>query len=119
MPISARIVTRLSRGARACSFRGCSGDAIPRARPNRRSQRSGVEPLHVRRHVDRPIVDAADGHELRPIGQNGGTLSLVPEGPGLAVAYPERCALPRERDCPRAILEGERDDTLNPGTRPL
>jgi len=38
---------------------------------------------------------------------------------GLAVAYPERCTLPHERDCPRAILEGERDDTLNPGTRPL
>ena len=69
--------------------------------------------------VDKPIVDAEGGHELRPVGQNGGTLSLVPQGAGLAVAYPERCTLPRERDCPRAILEGERDDTLNPGTRPL
>src|ERR687893_458758 len=29
---------------------------------------------------DEPIVDAAGGHELRPLGQNGGTLSLVPEG---------------------------------------
>ena len=27
--------------------------------------------------------------------------------------------LARERDCPRAILEGFRDDSLNPGTRPL
>jgi hypothetical protein len=69
--------------------------------------------------VDKPIVDADGAHELRPLGQNGGTLSLVPQGPGLAVAYPDRCSLPRERDCPRAILEGERDDSLNPGTRPL
>jgi hypothetical protein len=69
--------------------------------------------------VDKPIADDAGDHELRPVGQNGGTLSLVPEGPGLAVAYPERCTLPRERDCPRAILEGERDDALNPGTRPV
>lgn len=29
MPISAKMVTRLSRGARGCSFRGCSGDALP------------------------------------------------------------------------------------------
>jgi concanavalin A-like lectin/glucanase superfamily protein len=69
--------------------------------------------------VHEPITDTNGGHELRPIGQNGGTLSLVPEGLGLAVAYPERCTLARERDCPRAILEGFRDDSLNPGTRPL
>ena len=69
--------------------------------------------------VQRPITDTNGGHELRPIGQNGGTLSLVPQGLGLAVAYPERCTLARERDCPRAILEGFRDDSLNPGTRPL
>jgi Concanavalin A-like lectin/glucanases superfamily len=69
--------------------------------------------------VDKPITDAAGGHELRPLGQNGGALSLVPEGLGLAVAYPKRCTLPRERDCPRAILEGLRDDSLNPGTRPV
>ncbi len=69
--------------------------------------------------VDKPIVDEAGRHELRPIGQNGGTLSLVRQGLGLAVAYPERCTLPHERECPRAILEGEHDDSLNPGTRPL
>jgi Concanavalin A-like lectin/glucanases superfamily len=69
--------------------------------------------------VHEPITDTHGGHELRPIGQNGGTLSLVPEGLGLAVAYPQRCTLARERDCPRAILEGFRDDSLNPGTRPL
>ncbi|MEV0896972.1 LamG domain-containing protein [Actinoplanes sp. NPDC049802] len=69
--------------------------------------------------VGRPIADVAGGHELRPLGQNGGTLRLVPQGAGLAVAYPDRCTLLRERDCPRAILEGSRDDALNPGRRPL
>jgi hypothetical protein len=71
------------------------------------------------RGIDQPITDARGGHELRALGQNGGTLSLVPKGPGLAVEYPQRCTLVRERDCPRAILEGVRDDALNPGTRPL
>lgn len=69
--------------------------------------------------VDKPILDTQGGHRLRPVGQNGGTLSLVPQGLGLAVEYPDRCTMPRERDCPRAILEGDRDDTLNPGTRSL
>ncbi|MEU4557248.1 LamG domain-containing protein [Actinoplanes sp. NPDC023936] len=69
--------------------------------------------------VRRPIADRNGRHVLRPLGQNGGTLRLVPQGRGLAVDYPERCTLPRERDCPRAILEGFRDDTLNPGRRPV
>jgi hypothetical protein len=69
--------------------------------------------------VHRPITDLSGGHELRPLGENGGALRLVPEGVGLAVAYPDRCTLPQERDCPRAILEGFRDDSLNPGKRNL
>ncbi|MEV6303680.1 LamG-like jellyroll fold domain-containing protein [Actinoplanes sp. NPDC051861] len=67
----------------------------------------------------RPITDATGRHLLRALGQNGGRLRLVPQRGGLAVVYPDRCALPRERDCPRAILEGTRDDNLNPGRRPL
>jgi hypothetical protein len=71
--------------------------------------------------VNRPITDLAGGHELLPLGQNGGVVRLVPQGKGLglAVAYPDRCTLPRQNECPRAILEGIRDDSLNPGTRPL
>jgi hypothetical protein len=71
------------------------------------------------RGVDQPITDTHGGHELHPLGQNGGALRLVPQGGGLAVEYPDRCTLQRERDCPRAILEGERDDALNPGARPV
>ncbi|BCY04968.1 LamG-like jellyroll fold domain-containing protein [Actinoplanes sp. L3-i22] len=69
--------------------------------------------------VGKPIEDTSGEHELRPLGENGGTLRLVPGGTGLAVAYPDRCNLPKERECPRAILEGQRDDSLNPGRRPL
>jgi hypothetical protein len=69
--------------------------------------------------VHRPITDTDGGHELEPLGQNGGELRLVPESGGFAVAYPRRCRMARERDCPRAILQGFRDDGLNPGTRPL
>ena len=83
----------------------------------------GQRPVSVRYTfdggVDKPILDTTGGHELRPLGQNGGTLHLVPQGPGLAVAYPERCTKVRERECPRAILEGRRDDALNPGRRPM
>jgi concanavalin A-like lectin/glucanase superfamily protein len=67
--------------------------------------------------IHQPITDLAGEHRLRALGENGGALRLVPEGPGLAVSYPARCHLPSEQDCPRAILEGVRDDRLNPGTR--
>ncbi len=69
--------------------------------------------------VNKPLTDHRGRHALRPLGQNGGTLSLVPQGKGLAVKYPTRCTLARERQCPRAILEGFREDALNPGTRPM
>jgi hypothetical protein len=69
--------------------------------------------------VGKPITDVRGGHELRPVGENGGALRLVRQGSGLALSYPDRCRLARERDCPRAILEGRRDDNLNPGLRKL
>ncbi len=80
-------------------------------------------PVSVRYTFDggpgQAITDQRGGHELRPVGQKGGTLRLVRQGSGLALSYPNRCRLARERDCPRAILEGERDDDLNPGTKNL
>lgn len=69
--------------------------------------------------VTRPLTDTHGAFALRALGQNGGTLSLVPQGDGLAVQYPARCTLARERQCPRAILEGFREDALNPGTRAM
>jgi hypothetical protein len=85
--------------------------------------RVGTAPVSVRytfdAGADKPITDTNGAHPLIPLGQNGGNLTLVPQGDGLALAFPERCTLPQERNCPRAILEGRRDDSLNPGTRPL
>ena len=70
--------------------------------------------------ITTPIVSVTgEAHPLRALGQNGGTLNLVRQAGGLAVAYPQRCRLPQELTCPRAILEGTRDDRLNPGTRPM
>lgn len=69
--------------------------------------------------VQKPLTDTHGAFALRPLTQNGGTLSLVPQGNGLAVRYPARCTLAREGQCPRAILEGNREDALNPGTRPM
>lgn len=69
--------------------------------------------------VNQPLADQAGGGTLRALGQNGGELRLVPQRGGFAVAYPQRCTLDSESECPRAILEGHRDDRLNPGTRPL
>ncbi|MEV4348108.1 LamG domain-containing protein [Actinoplanes sp. NPDC049596] len=79
--------------------------------------------VHVRYTFDgginKPITAVDGGYELRPLGANGGVLKLVRQGPGLAVSYPDRCRLAKEKDCPRAILEGKRDDRLNPGARTL
>jgi hypothetical protein len=69
--------------------------------------------------INQPITDTGGAHELWSLGQNGGELRLVPEGAGFAVSYPSRCTLARDRYCPRVILQGFRDDSLNPGTRPL
>jgi hypothetical protein len=97
---------------------------MPAAAPMQ-ARRIGIAtaPISVRYTFDggvrKPITDLEGRHELRPLGANGGALRLVPQGLGLAVAYPDRCTLARERDCPRAILEGLRDDSLNPGTRSL
>jgi hypothetical protein len=69
--------------------------------------------------VKQPITDIHGAFALRALGENGGRLTLVPQGEGLAVQYPTRCTLTHERQCPRAILEGFRDDALNPGRRPM
>jgi hypothetical protein len=101
------------------------GNTDPGETPGHRNVevRVAQQPVTVRYTFDggvhQPITDTTGGYPLHPLGQNGGALSLVPQGKGLAVQYPARCVLVRERRCPRAILEGVRDDALNPGTRPM
>jgi concanavalin A-like lectin/glucanase superfamily protein len=134
MPSPARLLAALALSA---GLLGCSTPAAPRAVPMSgvltnavpaSAEPSGAvtvatAPVSVRYTFDagvtRPITDEAGAYELRPLGQNTGTLSLVQQNGGLALQYPARCTLPDESQCPRAILEGTRDDALNPGTRPL
>ncbi|WP_203818258.1 LamG-like jellyroll fold domain-containing protein [Paractinoplanes ferrugineus] len=96
---------------------------VPAADHDRPRVGVATAPVSIRYTFDSgprlPITDLDGGHPLRPLGENGGKLRLVPQGTGLAVAYPDRCTRAREADCPRAILQGLRDDSLNPGTRPL
>jgi hypothetical protein len=105
------------------------GGALPSSGSTSQHSKPGavsvaVAPVSVRYTFDAGIKTAitsvtGPAHPLRALGQNGGELSLVRQGAGLAVAYPQRCTLGHDRKCPRAILEGIRDDSLNPGTRPL
>ncbi|HET9516327.1 MAG TPA: hypothetical protein VFO77_01240, partial [Actinoplanes sp.] len=80
------------------------------------------EPISVRYTFDaglgRAITDAEGRFRLRPISQNDGTLTFVARDAGMALRFPPRCNLD-ESLCPRVILEGKRDDDLNPGTRRL
>jgi hypothetical protein len=57
-----------------------------------------------------------NGHGLRVLGRNGGTVALTPRGTGRAATFPAGCAA---AGCPRAILEGGDDARLDPGTRPF
>ncbi|MCM4081750.1 laminin G domain-containing protein [Paractinoplanes hotanensis] len=120
-PAPPDLATRTQRGAGALA--GLLPIQQPDASPPPGRIRTASGPVTVRYTFDggvgRPITDHLGRHELRPLGQNGGALRLVRQGSGLALSYPDRCRLAHERDCPRAILEGRRDDTLNPGTKRL
>ncbi|NMO56759.1 hypothetical protein HH310_37000 [Actinoplanes sp. TBRC 11911] len=82
-----------------------------------------TRPVSVRYTFDdgihRPIADVAGRYQLQALGHNGGALRLVRKGHGFALGFPDRCRMARARDCPTAILQGVRDDSLNPGRRPL
>jgi hypothetical protein len=65
-----------------------------------------------------PVLDTAALHPLQPATANGGTIRYAPRGTGSALRFPARCT-GTPKACPRAILQGAPDPTLNPGTRPL
>jgi len=134
MPSYARILATvvMSAGLLGCSTpaervvvpaSGVLTNAVPASPEPSGTIAVATAPVSVRYTFDagvtRPITDQTGGNELRPLGENTGTLSLVPQNGGLALQYPARCTLPDESACPRAILEGTRDDALNPGTRPM
>jgi Concanavalin A-like lectin/glucanases superfamily len=65
-----------------------------------------------------PALDSSARHPLRILTANGGTITYTRRADGWALQFPRRCrAAPST--CPRAIMQGARDDSLNPGTRAL
>jgi hypothetical protein len=64
------------------------------------------------------VLDSSAGHPLRLLSANGGTITYVPRAGGWALKFPARCRT-APSTCPRAIMQGSRDDSLNPGTRTL
>ncbi|HEX8630642.1 MAG TPA: LamG-like jellyroll fold domain-containing protein, partial [Catenuloplanes sp.] len=84
--------------------------------------RVAAAPISVRYTFDggpgRPILDTDGGHPLRVAVEAGGAVAFVGRDAGQAVGFPPPCA-GAPASCPRSILEGVRDDELNPGTRPV
>jgi hypothetical protein len=84
--------------------------------------RAATGPVSVRDYFDggarQPVVDSQSRHPLRMVTAAGGTITYVPRAGGWALKFPKRCTA-TPSTCPRAILQGARDDSLNPGTRPL
>jgi hypothetical protein len=65
-----------------------------------------------------PITDdSGNGHTLRLISGNGGTVSAVHHGSGGALRFPPRCV--RGFRCPHAALQSPSAASLNPGRRSL
>ena len=85
-------------------------------------QAAAAGPVDVRYSFDggarQPVLDSTAGHPLRIVAVNGGTIRYVARAGGWAVQFPARCQSAAS-SCPRAILQGGRDDSLNPGTRTI
>ncbi|GAA0808490.1 LamG domain-containing protein [Spirilliplanes yamanashiensis] len=65
-----------------------------------------------------PVLDSTSAHPLRVLTAQGGAIRHVPRAGGWALQFPPRCRVAAST-CPRVILQGSRDDSLNPYTRPL
>ncbi|GAA1753867.1 LamG domain-containing protein [Luedemannella helvata] len=70
--------------------------------------------------------DSGHGHTLEVASRNGGRIVPAVRGEGLAVRYPRPCypwmavRVPKAAaSCPRAVLQADSSEDLNPGTRPF
>jgi hypothetical protein len=61
--------------------------------------------------------ESGNGHTLRLITGNGGTVRTVRHGTGHALRFPAKCA--GGQKCPHAALQSRSAANLNPGTRPI
>jgi len=87
------------------------------------SRPPAVTPLVLRYDFNGYPVEVASGGSARlPLAARtaeGGTLRTERHGDGLAVRFPAKCSTRAQEDCPRAILESNPSESLNPGRRPL
>jgi concanavalin A-like lectin/glucanase superfamily protein len=61
------------------------------------------------------ILDVSGhGHTLAVVSGHGGAVRPVVHGPGMALAFPQRCG---EQVCPHVALQTPSSDDLNPGAR--
>ncbi|MEU8616043.1 LamG-like jellyroll fold domain-containing protein [Actinoplanes sp. NPDC048791] len=61
--------------------------------------------------------ESGNGHTLRLITGNGGTVSMVRRGQGHALRFPGKCT--GKKRCPHAALQSPSAANLNPGTRAI
>jgi hypothetical protein len=61
--------------------------------------------------------ESGNGHTLKLITGNGGTVSMVRHGDGRALRFPAKCSA--KKRCPHAALQSPSAGALNPGTRPI
>ncbi|RZU51772.1 concanavalin A-like lectin/glucanase superfamily protein [Krasilnikovia cinnamomea] len=62
------------------------------------------------------IDDSGNGHNLRIVARNRGTVRATPHANGHAVAFPAKC---RGGRCPQVVLQTRSAASLNPGPLPL
>jgi hypothetical protein len=67
----------------------------------------------------RDVYDRAKTLPLTPSEAAGGVLRTEPHDGGLAVRFPQVCAVYGDPSCPRAILQSGPAPPLDPGTAPL
>jgi hypothetical protein len=60
--------------------------------------------------------ETGNGHTLRTRAGHGGRTRTVKHGPGMALAFPRKCA---KRKCARVVLQAGSVADLNPGTAPI
>ena len=61
--------------------------------------------------------ESGNGHTLRLITGNGGTVRTVRHGAGHALRFPAKCH--GNKKCPHVALQSRSAANLNPGTRPI
>jgi hypothetical protein len=112
-------------GAPASPTPPTKGTSRPSPAVSARTATASPEPesVSVSYSFDGGVADLDDGAigglPLSIKAVEGGRLTSIAHGTGLAIAFPEPCGHYGGPDCPRAILESAPNERLNPGTRDI